>query len=154
MRHVDRDEFRPWNVKLSLCLITYRVFQKELYNGIPNVNVWRVLRKRLHLKADKLSIVERLKNYTAGECPCTHWIGGWVKIWLCKFQISCFCTKIKMSSYKATETRILSKIFSLHLWTDSQPFCSRIPRCNFSSFFNHKVFGVIKAIPVTGRRGL
>jgi hypothetical protein len=35
----------------------YRAFQKELYNGIPNV-VWRVLRKRLHLKACKLSIVQ------------------------------------------------------------------------------------------------
>jgi hypothetical protein len=29
----------------------YKVFQKELYNVIPNVTVWRVLRKRLHLKA-------------------------------------------------------------------------------------------------------
>jgi hypothetical protein len=28
----------------------YRVFQKELYSGIPNVTVWRVLRKRLHLE--------------------------------------------------------------------------------------------------------
>jgi hypothetical protein len=28
-------------------------FKKELYNGIPNVAVWRVLRKRLHLKACK-----------------------------------------------------------------------------------------------------
>jgi hypothetical protein len=34
----------------------YRVFQKEFYNGIPNVAVWRLLRKRLHLKAYKLSI--------------------------------------------------------------------------------------------------
>jgi hypothetical protein len=24
----------------------YRVFQKEPYNGIPNVTVWRVLQKR------------------------------------------------------------------------------------------------------------
>jgi hypothetical protein len=36
----------------------YRVFQKELYNGIANVTVWRVLRKRLHLKAYKLSIMQ------------------------------------------------------------------------------------------------
>jgi hypothetical protein len=35
----------------------YKMFQKELYNGIPNVAVSRVLRKRLHSKADKLSIV-------------------------------------------------------------------------------------------------
>jgi hypothetical protein len=32
--------------------------QKKLYNGIPNVTVWRVLQQRLHLKAYKLSIVE------------------------------------------------------------------------------------------------
>jgi hypothetical protein len=32
----------------------YRVFQKELYNGIPNVNTWRVLRKSLHLTVDSL----------------------------------------------------------------------------------------------------
>jgi len=30
--------------------------------GIPNVTVWRVLRKRLHLKAYKLSIVQHLTN--------------------------------------------------------------------------------------------
>ena len=30
--------------------------------GIPNVTVWRVLRKRLHLKAYKLSIVQHLMN--------------------------------------------------------------------------------------------
>jgi hypothetical protein len=37
------------------------VFQNELYNGIPDVTVWRLLRKRLHLKAYKLSIVQRLE---------------------------------------------------------------------------------------------
>jgi hypothetical protein len=31
----------------------YMVFKKELYNGIPNVTVWRVLRKRLRLKVYK-----------------------------------------------------------------------------------------------------
>jgi hypothetical protein len=35
------------------------VSKKELHNGIPNVTVRRVLRKRLHLKACKLSIVQR-----------------------------------------------------------------------------------------------
>jgi hypothetical protein len=30
--------------------------------GIPNVIVWRVLRKRLHLKAYKLSVVQHLKD--------------------------------------------------------------------------------------------
>jgi hypothetical protein len=34
----------------------YREFQKELHSSIPNVTVWRVLGKRLHLKAYRLSI--------------------------------------------------------------------------------------------------
>jgi hypothetical protein len=29
------------------------MLQKDLYNGIPNVTVWRVLRKSLHLKVYK-----------------------------------------------------------------------------------------------------
>jgi hypothetical protein len=37
--------------------LIYRVFQKELYNGIPNVAMWQVLQKGLHLKAYKPSIV-------------------------------------------------------------------------------------------------
>jgi hypothetical protein len=32
------------------------VFPKELYNGIPNVTVWGLLRKSLYLKAYTLSI--------------------------------------------------------------------------------------------------
>jgi hypothetical protein len=35
---------------------------KKLYNGIPNVTVWRVLRKRLHLKAYELSMFKILKD--------------------------------------------------------------------------------------------
>jgi hypothetical protein len=31
------------------------VLQKEIYNGIPNINARRLLRKRLHLKAYKHS---------------------------------------------------------------------------------------------------
>jgi hypothetical protein len=41
----------------------YMVFRKEFYNGISNVNVWRVLRRRLHLKAYKLSIVKHLERF-------------------------------------------------------------------------------------------
>jgi hypothetical protein len=37
------------------------MFQKELYNGIPNVIVWRGLRKRLYLKAYKLSIIQAVE---------------------------------------------------------------------------------------------
>jgi hypothetical protein len=39
----------------------YSVFHKELYHGIPNFTVWRVLRKRLHIKSYKLSIVQVLE---------------------------------------------------------------------------------------------
>jgi hypothetical protein len=38
------------------------MFQKELYNGIPNT-VWQVLRKRLHLKAYKLSDLQHLERW-------------------------------------------------------------------------------------------
>jgi hypothetical protein len=34
------------------------MFKKELHNGIPNSNVWRVLWKHLHLKVYKLSIIQ------------------------------------------------------------------------------------------------
>jgi hypothetical protein len=37
--------------------VNYRVLQKELYSGIPNVTVRRVLQKRLHLKAYKLFFI-------------------------------------------------------------------------------------------------
>jgi hypothetical protein len=40
---------------------TYRVFQKEIYNGISTVTVWRVLWKRLHLKAYKIFSVYAFK---------------------------------------------------------------------------------------------
>jgi hypothetical protein len=40
-----------------------QMFQKELYNGIANVTVWRVLRKRLHLKAYKLSILRGFERW-------------------------------------------------------------------------------------------
>jgi hypothetical protein len=38
-----------WN--LPLPSLKYRAFQKDLYNGVADVAVWRVLRKRLQLKA-------------------------------------------------------------------------------------------------------
>jgi hypothetical protein len=42
------------------------MFQKELYNGTPNVTVWRVLRKRLHVEAYKLSIVQGTEYHRRG----------------------------------------------------------------------------------------
>jgi hypothetical protein len=41
--------------------VKYRVFQKELYNDIPTVTVWLVLRKRLHLEEYKLSIIQHIE---------------------------------------------------------------------------------------------
>jgi hypothetical protein len=38
------------------------VFQKALYNNIPNVTIWRVLRKRLHVKTYKVSIVQGVEH--------------------------------------------------------------------------------------------
>jgi hypothetical protein len=38
------------------------MFRKELYNGIPNVTVWRMLRKHLRIKAYKLSIVQGVER--------------------------------------------------------------------------------------------
>jgi hypothetical protein len=34
------------------------MFQKELYNDIPNITVWQALQKRLHFKAYNLSVVQ------------------------------------------------------------------------------------------------
>jgi hypothetical protein len=39
------------------------VFKKELNNDIPNVTVWKVLRKHLNLKAYKLSIIQGVKMW-------------------------------------------------------------------------------------------
>jgi hypothetical protein len=39
---------------------------KKLYNGIPSVTVWQVLRKRLHLKAYELSIVQVVNMIISG----------------------------------------------------------------------------------------
>jgi hypothetical protein len=44
-------------IGLHSALVTYRVFQTELYNGIPNVTVWRVLRQYLYLKTNNQSII-------------------------------------------------------------------------------------------------
>jgi type IV secretory pathway TrbF-like protein len=41
----------------------YRVFQKELCSGIPNVTMWTVLQKRLPLKAYKLFIVQGVERW-------------------------------------------------------------------------------------------
>jgi hypothetical protein len=40
------------------------MFQKEIYNGVPNVTVRRVLRKLLHLKNYKLSIVQVVQQHS------------------------------------------------------------------------------------------
>jgi hypothetical protein len=54
--------------KLSQLLHKYRAFKKELYNVIPNITLWRVLRKHLHSKAYKLSIVQVVDSLYAYQC--------------------------------------------------------------------------------------
>jgi hypothetical protein len=44
-------------------LLVIQGFQKELYNDIQNVALWRVLRKRLNLEVYKLSIDEHLERW-------------------------------------------------------------------------------------------
>jgi hypothetical protein len=39
-----------------------QAFEKDLYNGIPNITSWQVLQNRLKLKAYKLSIFLHLKD--------------------------------------------------------------------------------------------
>jgi hypothetical protein len=51
--------------------LIYRKFQKGLYNGIQNFAVWRVLQKRLHLKAYKLCIISFQSCKALFETPCT-----------------------------------------------------------------------------------
>jgi hypothetical protein len=45
-----------------LSLVNARCF-KKLYYGIPNTIVWRVLRKRLHLKDYKLSMIQHIGQW-------------------------------------------------------------------------------------------
>jgi hypothetical protein len=40
------------------------MFKKELYNAIPIVTLWQVLRKRLHLMANELSILQDVERLT------------------------------------------------------------------------------------------
>jgi hypothetical protein len=57
---VNRDSF-TWYIYIhthTLACMRAGCLKKQLYNGIPNVTVWQVLWKRLHLKAYKLFIVE------------------------------------------------------------------------------------------------
>jgi hypothetical protein len=43
--------------------VKYRMFQKELTSDIPNVTVWRVSRKHLHLKAYNLAILQCVERW-------------------------------------------------------------------------------------------
>jgi hypothetical protein len=77
--------------------LTTRCFKKELYNFIPNVTVGRVLRKRLHLKAYKLSIVQHLERQQHLEYRCkvlfeTPFITSWCFATLYQFKDTNFCT--------------------------------------------------------------
>jgi hypothetical protein len=45
------------------------MFQKELYNRIPTAAVWRELRKSLHFKERKLSIVQGVATSACNYLP-------------------------------------------------------------------------------------
>jgi hypothetical protein len=45
---------------------------KNLYSAIPNVTAWTVLRKRLNLKAYKISIVEHLEQWMVSAPLCVN----------------------------------------------------------------------------------
>jgi hypothetical protein len=49
------------------------VFKKELYNGIPNVTLWRVLQKRLRSKAYEMSIIKGFEYISHFQFP-DHWM--------------------------------------------------------------------------------
>jgi hypothetical protein len=68
-------------------------FKKELYSDSPNVDVWRVLRKRLHLKAYKLSIV-RLEQYIV----CTSWSVQHFERWI-------LCTALSVNVFVTFATQ-------------------------------------------------
>jgi hypothetical protein len=60
------DICRTTALSMSTCAYEiYSVFKKELYSDIPNVTAWRVLRKRLHLKAYKLSTLSKMDSLYA-----------------------------------------------------------------------------------------
>jgi hypothetical protein len=54
---VSRLKFEPYTPSPK-----YRVFKKQLYSVNPNVTVWRVLRKRSHLKAYKLYVDQSVER--------------------------------------------------------------------------------------------
>jgi hypothetical protein len=48
---------------LKSYIVLYRIFQKKIYNDIPNVNVWRALRKGLQLKEYKLPLFQDIEQW-------------------------------------------------------------------------------------------
>jgi hypothetical protein len=56
-------------------LLSTGCLKKEFYNGIPNVTVWLMLRKRLQLKAYKLSIFQGVKCKRVGNTRHTVTFG-------------------------------------------------------------------------------
>jgi hypothetical protein len=59
----SESEITMWDRMQMYNNMKNKVFQKERYNDIPNVTVWRVLRKLLCLKACKLSTFQHIERY-------------------------------------------------------------------------------------------
>jgi hypothetical protein len=79
-------------IRIGQKFFIYRMFQKELYSGIQNVTVWRVLRKRLHLKACNLSIVHHLGYHCKAlfETPCIT-SESHIEPWLFQIKLGVSC---------------------------------------------------------------
>jgi hypothetical protein len=71
--------YRAVTMQIGTQLRMYRLFQKEYYNGIPNVTVWRAVRKRLRLKTSKNYPQCRRFRYT--RHTVTFGIPLWSSFW-------------------------------------------------------------------------
>jgi hypothetical protein len=81
-------------------------FKKEFYNGTPNVTLWRMLRKRLHLKAYKLSKVSR--------CHATeirHWAAIHYYFFMMKYSWVLFSKQKNVSVPKQPRNITLRLVF-------------------------------------------
>jgi hypothetical protein len=116
-----------------------RVFQKWLYNGIANATVWRVLRKRLHLKAYKSFIIEHLDQHI------DHIMQGVSKSAL-QFDERPGLSLPRHTDWLTVSRKVTSncKSESLHGWQSvsqyalvSSPLCGRLTRyCFFFKCFD------------------
>jgi hypothetical protein len=76
--------------------------KKNIYNSIANVTVWRVLRKRFHLKVYKLSIVHGVERWIV----CTPLSVNVFETLSTKKHLEYHCKALLVTSYVTNETHI------------------------------------------------